>query len=174
MVSAREPRARENTRITRKRERGRGEQWLACRDIPRVLLDRLPSDPSYLSLADEPIAQLVTGTNSLFRLSLFPTFRWSPREMAERVLTLGRKAEVDKRQSRIEEAAPGEKLRKGEFAGHEKGKKKERERERGRERGRERERENGMSEERTAGKCARERKRFHRETFSREWNVRSV
>jgi len=41
--------------------------------------------------------------------------------MAERVLTLGRKAEVDKRQSGIGEAAPGEKSRRGEFAGHGRG-----------------------------------------------------
>lgn len=61
--------------------------------------------PLFLSLAGKPIAQLVTRTNSLFRLSLFPTFRigrqWSQREMAGRVLRLGRKAEVDKRQSGI-------------------------------------------------------------------------
>jgi len=77
--------------------------------------------------------------------------------MAERVLTLGRKAEVDKRQSGIGEAAPGEKSRR-EFAGH--GKK---------EGGRERD-ERGEQ----GGKRIRERWRFHHETFSKEWNVRSI
>lgn len=82
---------------------------MACADIPCSWIVSPPRP--VVSLAGEPIAQLVTRTNSLFRLSLFLPFpavpllggrRWRrcclvAREMAERVLRLGRKAEVDKR-----------------------------------------------------------------------------
>lgn len=97
----------------RKHEDGRkGNDGLAETFLALLLNRSFSLEPSYFSLsplflplAGKPIAQLVTRTNSLFRLSLFPTFRigrqWSQREMAGRVLRLGRKAEVDKRQSGI-------------------------------------------------------------------------
>lgn len=124
--------------------------------------------PLFLSLTGKPIAQLVTRTNSLFRLSLFPTFRigrqWSRREMAGRVLRLGRKAEVDKRQSGIGQRrveARNEKW-KGtvirEWRRRAEGKRKKRKRERG----------NGTNGRRDAGGCACDRERFYRESFSRE------
>lgn len=162
--------------------RSKGNDGLACWNIsrstpesflpPRVLPSYLSPSPLFLSLADKPIAQLVTRTNSLFRLSLFPTFltgrQWSQREMAGWVLRLGRKAEVDKRQSGIGQRrveARSEKWKRErdrcdtrvvkESGGREKKKGKERKR-------------NGMNEGRDAGECACERERFYRESFSRE------
>lgn len=65
----------ERAKIHKGHERWRegNNGWLA--ETFLVFLNRSPCHgPPYLSLAGEPIAQLVTKTNSLFRLSLFPTF----------------------------------------------------------------------------------------------------
>lgn len=88
-----------------------------------MLLDRRSDQqpPSRISHAGEPIAQLVTRTNSLFRLSLFsPVLRRLSAGQATVLVLPGREkngqaspwvrkegAEVDKRQSGIGEAACG-------------------------------------------------------------------